>query len=109
MLHFPRIISLEQRYRHPVYDVPDRKSLQQVLQDTNIKRGEKLGENKNNKFHKIKLSQPEVEDLMLRMTTANISKKHNIPTFISASIMLRNETSRFQGNDVSPREMKIQC
>ena len=31
MLHFPRIISLEQKYRHPVYDVPDRKSLQQVL------------------------------------------------------------------------------
>ena len=31
MLHFPRIILLEQKYRHPVYDVPDRKSLQQVL------------------------------------------------------------------------------
>ena len=31
VLHFPRIISFEQKYRHPVYDVPDRKSLQQVL------------------------------------------------------------------------------
>ena len=31
MLHFPQIISLEQKYRHLVYDVPDRKSLQQVL------------------------------------------------------------------------------
>ena len=31
MLHFPRIISLEQKYRHPVCDVPDTKSLQQVL------------------------------------------------------------------------------
>ena len=27
MLHFPRKNSLEQKYRHPVYDVPDRKSL----------------------------------------------------------------------------------
>ena len=32
VLHFPRIISLEQKYRHPVYDAHDRKSLQQVLQ-----------------------------------------------------------------------------
>ena len=31
MLHFPQIIILEQKYRHTVYDVPDRKSLQQVL------------------------------------------------------------------------------
>ena len=30
VLSFPRIISLEQKYRHPVYDVPNRKSLQQV-------------------------------------------------------------------------------
>ena len=29
---FPRIISLEQKYRHPVYDEHDRESLQQVLQ-----------------------------------------------------------------------------
>ena len=36
MLYFPRIISLEQKYRHPVYDVPDRKSLQQVLQSLHI-------------------------------------------------------------------------